>query len=71
MTRERQDFGQLAVFMATHDSLGKRLPKSQWHPIISDGRCGELYVGDSAGARELAADLLAAADAYDALVAEQ
>nr|WP_046284636.1 hypothetical protein [Mycobacterium sp. UM_NZ2] len=68
---ERQVFGELAVFMATHDDAGKRLPKSQRHPLIADGRGGELYVGDSAGARELAADLLAAADAYDALVAAQ
>ncbi|MDQ2638871.1 MAG: hypothetical protein M3Y83_18580 [Actinomycetota bacterium] len=66
----RQDFGQLSVFMATHDNSGKRLPKSQWHPLIADGRFGELYEGDSAGARKLAADLLAAADAYDAMAAE-
>ena len=65
-----QNFGPLAVYIATHDRSGKRLPRSQRHPIISDGRFGELYEGDSAGARELAADLLAAADAYDALELE-
>lgn len=41
--------------------------KSQ--PIISDGRFGECYYGDSAGAREMAAELLAAADEYDRLAA--
>lgn len=39
-------------------------------PIIDDGRFGECYSGDSDGARELAENLLAAADAYDRLVAE-
>ncbi|OBJ24469.1 hypothetical protein [Mycobacterium sp. 1245801.1] len=66
----KQFFGELAVFVATHSSQGKKLPKSQWHPHISDGRFGECYEGDSAGARELAADLLAAADAYDVLATE-
>jgi hypothetical protein len=65
----RQYFGPLAVFIATHDKMGRRLPKSQHHPFISDGCFGELYEGDSAGARELAAHLLAAADAYDELAA--
>lgn len=65
---EKQFFGELAVYTATHTRLGRPLPKKDWHPFISDGRCGELYEGDSAGARELAADLLAAADYYDVLL---
>jgi hypothetical protein len=64
---ERQMFGPLAVYIATHDAQGKPLPKSQHGPMISDGCFGELYEGDAEGARELAADLLAAADAYDEL----
>lgn len=67
---EKQVFGPLAVFIATHSRAGKKLPRSQWHPLISDGCFGELYEGDGDGARELAADLLAAADAYDALTAK-
>ena len=63
-----QYFGELAVFVATHTSEGVRLPKHKRYPLISDGRYGELYQGDGAGARELAAELLAAADAYDELV---
>lgn len=63
-------FGELAVYIATHSHTGKPLPKGQWHPNISDGRFGELYEGDGTGARELAADLMAAADAYDELAAE-
>jgi hypothetical protein len=67
----KQMFGELAVYVVTHSYDGKeQLPESQWHPNISDGRFGECYEGDSAGARKLAADLLAAADAYDALAAE-
>jgi len=58
------------VFIATHDYSGRRLPKSRHYPLISDGRYGELYEGDANGARALAADLLAAADAYDRLSAE-
>lgn len=68
---ETQMFGELAVFVATHSYDGKeQLPESQWHPRISDGRFGECYEGDSAGARQLASELLAAADACDALAAE-
>ncbi|WP_162293641.1 hypothetical protein [Mycobacteroides abscessus] len=48
----------------------KLLPKAQRHPFIDDGYFGEIYQGDSAGARELAAWLLAAADSYDALAKE-
>jgi hypothetical protein len=67
---EEQRFGELAVFVATNSYDGKeKLPESQWYPYISDGRFGECYEGDSAGARKLAAELLAAADAYDALAA--
>lgn len=65
---DKQFFGELAVYIATHSRLGRRLPKKDWHPQISDGRCGELYEGDSTGARKLAADLLAAADYYDTLL---
>lgn len=64
-----QEFGELAVFVAKGDARGNLLPKDEFHAIITDGRCGELYCGDSAGARQLAADLLAAADAYDGLIA--
>jgi hypothetical protein len=60
-------FGPFKVYIATHESWGKKLPKSQWHPVIDDGVFGEIYIGDSDGARELARHLLAAADAYDAL----
>ena len=68
---EMQRFGELAVFVATHSYDGKEeLPESQRHAVISDGRFGECYEGDSAGARKLAADLLAAADACDALEAD-
>ncbi|SKU54239.1 Uncharacterised protein [Mycobacteroides abscessus subsp. bolletii] len=38
--------------------------------MISDGCGGEIYYGDSVGARELAQHLLDAADAYDALASE-
>ncbi len=65
----RRHFGPLAVFVATHDHNGRRLPKAQQHALIADGRFGELYAGDSDGARELAGHLLAAADAYDELAA--
>lgn len=67
---DKQMFGELAVFVATCDHLGKRLPVAKRHPMISDGRFGELYSGDGEGARELAADLLAAPAAYDKLADE-
>lgn len=67
---DKQHFGPFAVYIATHDRSGTRLPRSKRHPTISDGCFGEIYEGDSAGARELAADLLSAADACDALCAD-
>lgn len=57
------------IFVATRDRHGKELPIEDHHAIISDGMFGECFEGDSDGARELASELLAAANEYDALVA--
>lgn len=68
-----RDFGPFRVYIATRSELSKLNPRWRYgehYPVISDGRGGEIYCGGSAGARELAKDLLDAADAYDTLVAE-
>ena len=65
-----KDVGEFRVYVATHSNAGNPLPQNDWHVTISDGYFGECYQGDGDGARKLAANLIAAADAYDEMVAE-
>ncbi|ETZ60899.1 Uncharacterised protein [Mycobacteroides abscessus subsp. abscessus] len=66
-----EDHGPFRVYVAKYQYMSRKLlPKSQHRPFIDDGVFGEMYQGDSEGARELAAWLLAAADSYDELAKE-
>lgn len=73
MTTDRwpEEHGPFQVYIRKHQYMSRKLlPKAQHRPFIDDGFYGEIYQGDSAGARELAAWLLAAADSYDELARE-
>ncbi len=65
-----RDFGPFRVYIATRNKLNQLRCDGEYYPVISDGCGGEIYYGDSTGARELAQHLLDAADAYDALASE-